>query len=196
MDVNYEDLINLSKEISNIDNIELSDIPIVDLYMDQLTTLFDDKLGKLKRDDDDKILTKTMVNNYAKAKILTPPKNKKYGKQHIILLILIYNLKQILSLNDIEALLSITTQKLKDDSTYSLEEMYNLFLKLKKTSDSNFSEEFTNFTKMIKETTFESSADDLNQLILTVLMLINDANTKKRMAEKIIDNFFKNKDNK
>ncbi len=40
--------------------------------MDQVTTLFDMKLKSLKRDDDDKIMTKTMVNNYAKTKFSQP----------------------------------------------------------------------------------------------------------------------------
>ena len=55
----------------------------------------------------DKLLTKTMINNYAKAGILIPPRQKKYSRQHIETLLMLYNAKQILSINDISLLFSI-----------------------------------------------------------------------------------------
>ena len=72
--------------------------------MDQVTTFFNDKLGSLKRNEEDKILTKTMINNYTKGKVLMPAKNKKYTNEHMILLTLIYNLKQTISINDINTI--------------------------------------------------------------------------------------------
>ena len=51
---------------------------------------------------DEKVLTKTMINNYAKGKLFIPIKNKKYSKQHIMLINLIYQLKGALSINDIK----------------------------------------------------------------------------------------------
>ena len=55
----------------------LEEIPSIDLYMDQVIQLFENKFSELKRNDEDKILTKTMINNYAKGKLLFPIKNKK-----------------------------------------------------------------------------------------------------------------------
>ena len=62
--------------------IELNQMPELDLYMDQVIQLFESNLGELKRTEDEKILTKTMINNYAKGKLLLPIKNKKYSKDH------------------------------------------------------------------------------------------------------------------
>lgn len=59
-------------------NIRLDEIPEIDLYMDQVIQLFESKLSNQKRNEDEKILTKTMINNYAKGKLLLPIKNKKY----------------------------------------------------------------------------------------------------------------------
>ena len=67
--------------------IEPSDIPNIDLYMDQVTTFMETKLSGYKRNDKDKILTKTMINNYTKNELLPPPEKKRYSKEHIILLI-------------------------------------------------------------------------------------------------------------
>ena len=46
------------------------DIPNIDLYMDQVTTFMEKELASSKRHEDDKILTKTMINNYAKNNLL------------------------------------------------------------------------------------------------------------------------------
>ncbi|MGL5243723.1 MAG: DUF1836 domain-containing protein, partial [Sarcina sp.] len=95
----------LLEELCLKDNILLVDIPEIDLYMDQVIQLFENKLGKIKRKEEDKILTKTMINNYSKGKLLMNIRNKKYSKAHIIMMCFIYNLKGILSLTDIKILL-------------------------------------------------------------------------------------------
>lgn len=88
-----------------LDYINPKDIPSIDLYMDQLTTFMEDQLGKNRRNDEDKVMTKTMINNYTKNNLLPSPNKKRYSKQHLILLIYIYYLKNMLSINDIQTLL-------------------------------------------------------------------------------------------
>ena len=88
--MNYSDELRLLyEETSNREIIEPSDIPDIDLYMDQVTTFMETKLSSFKRNHDDKVLTKTMINNYAKAKLFPPPIKKKYNKNHIMMLIII-----------------------------------------------------------------------------------------------------------
>ena len=55
----------LIEQLNSIDYIRSEDIPNIDLYMDQITTFMDSQLEACKRYEDDKILTKTMINNYA-----------------------------------------------------------------------------------------------------------------------------------
>ena len=100
---NIDNYIN-SQKSSN--NINLDDFPEIDLYMDQVMQLFESKLNYTKRNTDDKVLTKTMINNYAKSNLLMKIKNKKYTKNHLILMGLIYNLKGALSLTDIKTILT------------------------------------------------------------------------------------------
>ena len=80
------------------------ELPNFDLYMDQVTTFMDEHLSDVKRYEDDKILTKTMINNYTKNDLLPPPVKKKYSKEHIYVLTFIYYLKNILSISDIQKL--------------------------------------------------------------------------------------------
>ncbi len=81
MEYNEENLEAILSNVTEFNDIKLSDIPDIDLYMDQVTTLFDMKLESLKRDKNDKIMTKTMVNNYAKGKFFPTVKGKKYNKR-------------------------------------------------------------------------------------------------------------------
>lgn len=194
MELNYELLNQLLKEVTAFNDIALSDIPEIDLYMDQVTTLFEKKLYPLKRDKEDKIMTKTMINNYAKAKIFPPVKSKKYNKEQIILLELIYNLKQNLTLTDIDMVFTpiIEDGKKEEKALASIENLYDNFLRLKKDQLEAFETGFNELRKDITEKSkdLEGKNKDLNELILMVFMLTSGANAQKRMAEKIIDNFF------
>ena len=99
MTIDEKDMINsILSSISRIDYIKPEDIPNIDLYMDQVTTFMEEQLAATKRYGDDKILTKTMINNYAKNKLLPPPEKKRYSKEHVLMLIFIYYFKNILSI--------------------------------------------------------------------------------------------------
>ena len=87
------------------------ELPDFELYMDQVTTFMDKQLSGNKRHEDDKILTKTMINNYSKNDLLPPSDKKKYSKDHIILLIYIYYMKNFLSISAIEQLLKPMTEE-------------------------------------------------------------------------------------
>ena len=105
MRTNEERLNELLAHLDSLDHIHVDEIPQIDLYMDQVTTFMEKHLGELKRYPEDKVLTKTMINNYTKNNLLPSPNKKRYSKQHLILLIYIYYLKNMLSINDIHTLL-------------------------------------------------------------------------------------------
>ena len=112
MTIDTNDLLNsILSSISRIDYIKPEDIPNIDLYMDQVTTFMEEHLKDSKRYEEDKVLTKTMINNYAKNNLLPPPVKKKYSKEHLLLLIYIYYYKSILSIGDIQSLLEPLTQR-------------------------------------------------------------------------------------
>ena len=127
MTIDDKDMINsILESVSRIDYIKPEDIPNIDLYMDQVTTFMDSQLAASKRHDDDKILTKTMINNYAKNKLLPPPEKKRYSREHLLMLIFIYYFKSLLSFRDIEELFKPITAKhfTGHGSSLSLEDIY------------------------------------------------------------------------
>ena len=112
MTIVTDDLLNrIMESLDRIRYVDLDDIPNIDLYMDQVTTFMDEKLQSTTRNPgEDKILTKTMINNYAKNDLLPPPVKKKYSKEHMMILIMIYYFKGILSFNDIQEILKPITE--------------------------------------------------------------------------------------
>ena len=69
---NNEKLASILARLDQLSYIRLDKIPEIDLYMDQVTSFMEDHLRKTKRNPEDKVLTKTMINNYAKNRLLPP----------------------------------------------------------------------------------------------------------------------------
>lgn len=183
MDIKKEQLIELVTNTSFKDTINPQDIPDLDLYMDQVITLFENKLSSNKRNEDDKILTKTMVNNYAKDKLLLPIKNKKYSKENILILILIYNLKQSLSIADIK----LITNKILQSENTNIIKLYEDYVRISICDEEIF----------IKEV-IDKLNNDLSdeEYLLFILSLINKSNMYKKLSENLIDNFLSSKETK
>lgn len=179
---NFEELL---KSITNFKETKISDIPSVDLYMDQVTTFMENELSSFKRTEDDKILTKTMINNYAKNKVIFSPNKKKYSKRHVIVLILIYHLKSILSISDIGKLLHSLNFSTEDEDIFKI---YEYFLHIQREENSHFFEDESKIMEEIKTNLKEDNPH--MELLLFVFALITKADMEKRLAEKIIDEYF------
>ena len=182
-----EDLIN--QVLEEIESFNIDDIPNIDLYMDQVTTYLNGKFNTSKRHDDDKLLTKTMINNYAKSRLLPPPEKKKYSKDHMIILILIFFFKNVISINDIQ---TIVTPLLKDyynndDIPNSLEDVTNAFLNHVQKSDliEPLIKEFKNSQNIFGD--LESSDRESIETIGLIATLSYDMYIRKRLIEKLID---------
>lgn len=183
-------LSDILTELSKIDYVKPEDIPSIDLYMDQITTFMDSQLASSKRHEDDKILTKTMINNYAKNNLLPPPEKKKYTKEHVLTLIFIYYFKNILSISDIQGILNpITDKYFGKDENYSLEDIYKEVFGLENTETRNIMKDLAKKFNTAMNT-FADADDDEADLLRTfsfICMLSYDVYIKKNLIEKMID---------
>lgn len=186
-------LTELVKQIRDSHEIRPDSIPELELYMDQLLTFLNQHLDS-SQDTANHAFTKTMINNYTKDRLLIPPKNKKYTKQHIMLLILIYHLKGTLSINAIKSLFGPILQDIDtpDDDLIPLEDIYTTYLNLTDNYLTEFSENFAHKLSFITNLTshLEGEANNAAKLFLSVLVLIAQADLSKKVAEIIIDKYF------
>lgn len=82
-----------------------ADIPAIDLYLDQILSLVADKNAVASPRYRERALTKTMINNYSKDGLISPITGKKYTHEHIIEMLLVYALKNTLSIGEIKRVL-------------------------------------------------------------------------------------------
>lgn len=188
-----EELRKILEMVTEFDQLTYEKIPDIDLYMDQVTTFIEERLGYLKRSDEEDVLTKTMINNYTKAGILIPPNKKKYSRDNMVLIVLTYYLKQVLSINDIESLLSPMVKIMKNGKSYSheLEAIYSTFMEIEKKEHLEFKEKYDVSYSFFQGTDLEGRK--YYEMLSIVLELIVKSAMQKRMAEKIIDEFFSKK---
>ena len=192
MTLNTEDLLNsILESLDRIELIKPEDIPNIDLYVDQVTTFMDGKLRSSARyPEQDKILTKTMINNYAKNDLLPPPVKKKYSKEHVLLLIFIYYYKNILSINDIQTLLEpITDKYFQNDKEFNLESIYREVFGMEKEQIEALKKDVMEKFHQAEET-FQDAPEE-NQKFLRkfsfICLLSFDVYVKKMIIEKLVD---------
>ena len=193
MTIDTNDLLNsILDSLSRIDYIHPGEIPNIDLYMDQVTTFMETQLSSTKRYEQDKILTKTMINNYAKNHLLPAPVKKKYSKEHLLVLIFIYYFKNLLSIHDIELLLKPLTEKyFQTSEDFDLSAVYKEVCQLEKSRITSVQEDIKNLWEESSRTYQDAPKEDHEylQLFAFICSLSFDVYIKKTIIEKLIDSF-------
>ena len=183
--MNTEDLIK--NVLDDVASFSIKDIPDIDLYMDQVTTYLNNKFSGSKRHEDDKLLTKTMINNYAKSRLLPPPEKKKYSKDHIIVLAMIYFFKNVISINDVTTILKPLLDNHFHNDENSLEDIVNSFLDRARNSDipKLIIDEFQRSVKNTIDTIIDDK--EYSQTLELISIFSYDMFVRKMIVEKLID---------
>jgi hypothetical protein len=168
----------VAKDLSSPDQIQVEDIPKINLYINQLLSFINDNLKFFKRYEDEPMLTKSMINNYSKNEISPPPQKKLYRKLHIMAYALIYQFKQLISLNDMKVLTN------RIEHTADLEKAYRVFLDEQK-------EAFQFLPDLAEQVIakIEGLGLEERKLILPVLLaqILTKAQANLIFAQKLID---------
>ena len=178
--------------MKSLDYIKIDDLPGIDLYMDQVIKFMDDHFASLKRYDGDKMLTKAMINNYTKNKLLPSPDKKKYGKDHMLLLIFIYYFKNVLSIKDINSILTPLTENFfsGQDEDLSLSDIYDEVFEVCKGAITDISRSVLKSFDRAKSS-FEDGEDEEKRRYLAnfafIASLCFDVHVKKTIVENMID---------
>ncbi len=170
------------------DIIIREDIPKIDLYMDQVTQLFESAYMPGKRDDKDKILTKTMINNYAKGNLLFPIKNKRYSKEHIMFIQFIYQLKASLSISDTKAALQNLNKSVETDAV-DIEELYDQYVALMGRQVEDLIQVLPQLSEEVEQAIEEVNFEDQDYLrnLFLIFSFVHKSNMYRRLAERLTD---------
>lgn len=128
--MNLQEMERLIGEAVRDVDLRPEEIPAIDLYLDQITSLAAEKRREGSAHYRDRELTKTMINNYSKDGLISPIKGKKYSKEHIIQMLLVYELKNTLSIGEIKRILQNVygMESIQEDG---LEAVYRRYLDIK-----------------------------------------------------------------
>lgn len=182
----FKEIKDYMNEWIRLDYILPEDIPSIELYMDQVTTFMEKELSGNKRHEDDKILTKTMINNYSKNDLLPPSNKKKYSKDHIILLIYIYYLKNFLSISDIQNLMKpLNDNYFQKEKSITMLDIYSQMFHLEQEYGIKIQESIQDIYETADQQ-FPEGNDYLKTLSM-ILLLSYDIYAKKQLVEKLID---------
>ena len=191
MSINTDKLMqDILDQISGMGYINPEEIPNNNLYMDQVTTFMEEQLAHSKRYTDDKILTKTMINNYAKNNLLPSPEKKRYSREHLLMLIFIYYFKNILSINDIQTLLGpIADKYFKSQKDLDLTDIYNEVFSMEKGQIESLKKELLERYQISQNTFTDAPEEDQDflKLFSFICILSFDVYVKKMIIEQMID---------
>ncbi len=192
MTINTENLLqSILESLDRFEHVKAKDIPNMDLYMDQVTTLMEENLAvSARHGNEDKILTKTMINNYAKNSLLPAPNKKKYSKEHILVLIFIYYFKGILSIGDIQKLLSpLNEHFFANEDGMKIEDIYNEVFSMERSQMEALKQNVIDKYNLAEEQ-FEGAPEEHQKFLKTfafICALSFDVYVKKLLIEKLID---------
>lgn len=149
------------------------ELPEIDLYMDQVIVLMEKYLSFHKTNENDTIITHSMINNYVKLGIMPAPIKKKYSREHIAYLIIICTLKQALPISDIKNLIELRVERT------SIEETLNFFSDL-------YDSTFNTILAIGKKFSRKNSTDD-ELFADTALFMAIGSSGSKYLASKITE---------
>ncbi|MCD7708792.1 MAG: DUF1836 domain-containing protein [Clostridiales bacterium] len=181
----------LLKRLKSVDYIQTEDVPDIGLYMDQVTTFLDDQLAASKRHESDKILTKTMINNYAKNNLLPAPDKKKYSKEHVLTLLFIYYFKNILSISDIHTILGPLTERyFGNGDGPDMTDVYDEILRIEKAESQKLLKDLAKKYRIAHDTFADFPEEDhaFLEAFSFICLLSFDVYIKKMVIESVIDN--------
>jgi len=187
-------MVSILNKMKATDYVQPGEVPNIDLYMDQVTKFMDEHLESSKRHSDDKLLTKTMINNYTKNDLLPSPSKKKYSKDHMYTLLFIYYLKNVMPMDDTRSVLKpLTDMFFGEKGSIDMEDIYKEIFAIEHEQSFNITRDVIRKYYKSKES-FKNVDDrkekDFLQAFTFIAMLCFDVYMKKTMIEKIIDDNF------
>ena len=153
------------------------ELPAIDLYMDQVIEILNKYLSGLGLFSSENFeITRPMINNYVKLKIMPAPVKKKYGRIHLCYIIVICTLKQTLNISTIQKILP--TEISEEDVKY----IYNSFVVNQQEAFGYMAQQADQIADHILMTK-ESNPQMIDNLIMQIA---SSANVLKCLTEKIV----------
>lgn len=190
----YEEFIkNTIDEFVTKGRIDEASFPDMEIYMDQAETFLNRELAVYKNSEKDKVITKTMIGNYVKHNMLPRPANKKYSKDHLILLTLIFYMKGTFQMEEIEKIMKplIDNYNSEFDDKIDISALYKGILEVHSAEQEALAQSIGSVIKNSKNYLMETelSDDDMLELFMLIVNLSMKADAQKFLAHKLLQEY-------
>lgn len=163
-------------KLKNYSLPEWDQLPVIELYMDQVLSLLEQYLAMYyEMNDNKKFITASMINNYVKLNIIPAPKKKKYSREHLAYLLIVCTLKQTLDMATIKKILP------GSNPNENIKNLYESFVKNQTKSYNYVSENVMKVANPI----IELEGDKLDRMNDLILQVASSANAFKILSERI-----------
>lgn len=190
----YEEFLNQVMDKYAKTGLLLPDeMPEVELYMDQVVSLLNKELAVYKEKEQD-VFTKSMVSNYVKHKVLPKPENKKYNKEHMVILNMIFQLKSIFQMDEMKVLFKSFVENHESilEEQYDMEGLYDSLLRSQDKEILQMTNQIHEDIEYVKAVMEEmgTSDDDAHEIMGVILILAIQSNAYRLMARKLLNEYF------
>jgi DNA-binding transcriptional MerR regulator len=178
----------------NGSQIGIEEYPDFELYVDQASTFMNQKLAAYKRNEKDQVITNTMIKNYTKHKMMPGSTNRKYSKEHLIFLSMIFYLKRNFQMDEIEKVMKPLIENFNSDFDEKIDflTIYQGILDCQKKERELFQGKIKSEIESIKNSLNRSdlSDDDMLEVFMLITSLSMKADAQRFVAEKLLDEYF------
>lgn len=177
-----EKILNRAEAVSDFHLLASTDIPKIDLYMEQVTSLLEQEMGDSLRRKNECVFTNTMINNYSKDGVLPRPKNKRYNRRHILTLIYIFLLKQNLQIPEIKRFTSMI------ESAEQLDVMYDIFYEIVAGYSEQYLKNVEEKIDLVEQKFADRGIEDDEMITMTVISLLSfEAKMSTNLSSSLLD---------
>ena len=170
-------------------------IPDMELYIDQMVNCLNSELALYAKDGEGPI-TKGMVSNYTKHRMILGPNGKRYSKTHCIFILLVFYLKEALSMDQVERMMRPVLSNYHSDwdEDMDIPSLFRGVIHFAELEGQDLCELLNVRMDSIKRFLAErGSDDDISEITMLITLLIMRSNAERFLAEKLLDEYFPGK---
>jgi len=173
--------------------IDEKSFPEMEIYIDQMARCLNQQL-KVYGDGEKTPINKAMISNYTKHKMIPGPVGKRYTKDHLILMSLVFYLKGCFSMDEIQRLMKPILENIastwdeKIDVSSMFAEIVDFVKKTEEDLPGRLEMQMNDIKKFLGNR--DAADDDTSELIMLITTLVMRSNAERFIAQKLLDEYF------